>query len=242
LGEVVLFCLVDEDVAIGQKQNPLFGTGFPKSPDDLEGGEGFAGAGGHDEEEPISALGDRFEGLVDGVDLVVAGCFAAAVAIVILGDQGLAIVGDAFVQAVFAPEEGGAGEFGEGEFGVGVVGVGGIVEEEAVAVAAEGEGDVQHVGVFEGLLHALADRFVVVFGFDDGDRQVGFVEEDVVGAFLFASADQFATHDHSSGGELDFFADLGVEVPAGGCEGGGDVFGADRGVCFCFNLLREFWV
>jgi hypothetical protein len=53
------------------------------------------------------------------------------------------------------------------------------------------------------------------------------VKQDVVGSFLFASADHFAAHDHASGGELDFFADLGVEVPAGGGEGGGDVFGAD---------------
>ncbi len=226
-GEVVLFGLIDEDVAIGEKQDPFFGAGFPESPDDLEGGEGFAGAGGHDEDEAIAALGDRFERLVDGVDLVVAGQFAAAVAVVVLGDQVGAIVGDAFVQAVFAPELGGAGEFGEGDFGFGLVGVGGVVEDEAVAVAAEGEGDVEHFGVFKGLLHSLADRFVVVFGFDHGDRQVGFVEEDVVGAFGFTATDQFAAHDDASGGELDFFADLGVEVPTGGGEGGGDVFGAD---------------
>ncbi len=116
-----------------------------------------------------------------------------------------------------------------------VVGVGFVVEDEAVAVAAEGEGDVQHVGVFEGLLHPMTDRFVVVFGFDHGDREVGFVEEDVVGAFGFTATDQFAAHDDASGGELDFFADLGVEIPAGGGESGGDVFGADVAfgeVCF----------
>jgi hypothetical protein len=114
-GEVVWFGLIDEDVAIGEKQDPLFGAGFPESSNDLEGGEGFAGAGGHDEDEAVAALGDRFEGLVDGVDLVVAGQFAAAVAVVVLGDQVSTIVGDAFVAAVFAdlgvevPASGGEG-------------------------------------------------------------------------------------------------------------------------------------
>ena len=61
-----------------------------------------------------------------------------------------------------------------------------VVEEKAVAVAAEDERNVEGfgVGVAEGLLHARADGVVVVLRLDDGDGDVGLVVEDVVSALL----------------------------------------------------------
>ena len=59
--KVVDHGLVDQDVAISQKQNALFCAAFPQAPDDLEGGVGLASARGHDEERAVlpSADGPR---------------------------------------------------------------------------------------------------------------------------------------------------------------------------------------
>ena len=57
-----------------------------------------------------------------------------------------------------------------------------IMEEEAVAVRREDEWNVDHLAIFESLLHAGSDGVVVVLGFDDRNRDVGLVVEDVVHA------------------------------------------------------------
>ena len=70
--EVVHARLVDEDVAVGEEEDALLCAGFPEPPDDLERGVGFAGAGGHDEQDAVLAFGDGLDGAVDGDVLVVA--------------------------------------------------------------------------------------------------------------------------------------------------------------------------
>ena len=55
----------------------------------------------------------------------------------------------------------------------------------------------------------------VVFGFNDGNRDVGLVVEDVVGPLLLAAGDQLATHDDTALGEADLFPHLGGKVPPG---------------------------
>ena len=85
--EVVDHGLVDEDVAVGEKEDAFLPPGLPEPPDDLEGGVGLAGAGGHDEQDAVLPLGDGFDGGVDGVALVVARCLAAAVVEVVLEDD-----------------------------------------------------------------------------------------------------------------------------------------------------------
>ena len=76
--EVVDHRLIDQDVAISQKEDAFLAPGFPQAPDDLEGGVGLAGARRHDEQDAVLALGDGFDGLVDGDALVVARLLAAA--------------------------------------------------------------------------------------------------------------------------------------------------------------------
>jgi hypothetical protein len=49
--EVVHHRLVDQDVAVGEEQDPLLRARLPQAPDDLEGRECLARPGGHDEEE-----------------------------------------------------------------------------------------------------------------------------------------------------------------------------------------------
>ena len=85
---------------------------------------------------------------------------------------------------------------------------GAVVEDEAVAVGGEDKRDVERRGVFEGLLHAVADAVVVVLGLDEGDGDVRLVVEDVVGALGLAAGDQLAANDDAALGEADFFADL----------------------------------
>ena len=82
--EVVHHRLVDQHVAVGQKQDAFLAPGLPQTPDDLEGGVGLAGAGGHHQQDAVAALGDGLDRRVDGVDLIVARGFAAAVVVIVL--------------------------------------------------------------------------------------------------------------------------------------------------------------
>lgn len=109
------------------------------------------------------------------------------------------------------------------------------MENEAVAVGGEDERDAEGGRVVEALLEACAHRVEVVLGLDDGDGDVGFVVEDVVGAFVLAARDQLAADDDAALGEADFLADLGGEVPARAQDGGGDELRAD--VCSLRSLL-----
>ena len=82
--EVVRHRLVDEHVAVGKEQDALLTSCLPQPPDDLESGERLARARGHDQQDAVLPLGDGLDGRVDGVDLVVARCLAAAVLEVVL--------------------------------------------------------------------------------------------------------------------------------------------------------------
>ena len=144
--EVVHHRLVDEDVAVGEIEDPLLHPGFPQAPDDLEGGVGLAGAGGHDQEVAVLALGDGFDGRVDGALLVVAGLLVGGVGVVVLQDDAFFLGVEALEGAVLLPELGGGWELVEGE---GLLDVafawlqGLVVEDEAVAVGGEDERDAE---------------------------------------------------------------------------------------------------
>ena len=75
------------------------------------------------------------------------------------------------------------------------------MKHEAVAVGGEDERDVEGFGVVQGLLHAVADAVVVVLGLDDGDRDVGLVVEDVIGALRLAARDQLPADDDAPFGK-----------------------------------------
>lgn len=57
-----------------------------------------------------------------------------------------------------------------------------VMEQEALAVAGEGERYVEHFRVGQRLLDAIANAVVRVLGLDDGERDAGLVEQHVVGA------------------------------------------------------------
>ena len=116
--EVVDHRLVDQHVAVGEEEDALLAPGLPQPPDDLEGGVGLAGAGGHDQQDAVLALGDGLDGGVDGVALVVARRLAAAVVEVVLEDDLLCVGRQALPGAVPRPELGGRREGVEGEVGL----------------------------------------------------------------------------------------------------------------------------
>jgi hypothetical protein len=101
------------------------------------------------------------------------------------------------------------------------------VLQEAVAVGGIDERHVQHLGVFEDLIHARAHVVVVVFGFDDGERNIGLVIEEIVNPFAVGTAHGHrAAHDHPAGIEGHFFANL-TGLPACILDRGRNVAGAD---------------
>ena len=55
---------------------------------------------------------------------------------------------------------------------------------------------------------------IVVLGFDQGDRDVVLVVENVIGALGFAARDELATNDDAALGEADLFPDLCELIPA----------------------------
>ena len=65
--EIVGHGLVDQDVAVGQKEDALLEARLPQPPDDLKGGVGLAGAGRHDEQDAVLPPGDGLDGAVDGI-------------------------------------------------------------------------------------------------------------------------------------------------------------------------------
>ena len=89
--EVVDHGLIDQDVAIREEQDALLAARLPQPPDDLKGGVGLARSRSHDEQDAVAALGDGLDGGVDGIGLVVARGFAAAVVVIILEDDGLGL-------------------------------------------------------------------------------------------------------------------------------------------------------
>ena len=226
--EVVDPGLVDQDVAVGEIEDPLLGAAFPEAPNDLERGEGFAGAGRHDEEDSIPTFGDGFDGSIDGRYLVVAGRFAAAVVVVVLRDDRLGRIVDPLPLAIAAPKVGGRGELVQGEFAFDLtVGRRFVVLMEGVTVRAVGESQVEHFRVAERLLKAIGNGMVVVLGFDDGEREVRLEVENVVGPLLLSPLDRSTLDDHPAGSDRLLLAELRLHVPPGIHDGRRDELRAD---------------
>src|SRR6185312_5680173 len=89
-----------------------------------------------------------------------------------------------------------------------------VVENKAVTVGGENKGDLQGAGVFEPLLHSIADAVAVVLGFNQGDGDVRLIIEDKVSLLSLAAADQLAPDDDPTLGEIDLLPDLLHVIPA----------------------------
>jgi hypothetical protein len=131
----------------------------------LKGDDGFAGAGGHGEEDAAFTLEDGLDDTVDGDLLVVARVFAGGE--IGRGEKAFGNgFGEFFGGAEALPEFGGSGDFGEFAFLAGDE----IEFDEGLAVGGVGELEAEHGRVFFGLLETVAGFFVNGFGFDNGEK------------------------------------------------------------------------
>jgi hypothetical protein len=184
--------------------------------------------GGHHQEEAVLALGDRLGGRVDGVALVVPRLPLAAVVEVVLEHHVFLISGEALPPAVDRPQPGRRGEAPQRQGGLNRrQGAGAIVEDEAIPVRGEDKGDVQDLGVFEGLLHPVTDGVIVHFRLDNRDGDVRLEVEDVVRKLGFATGDHLAADMDLSVGEVHLASNLGRVVPARVLHMGRDELRAD---------------
>ena len=69
-GEVVGLSLVDEDIAVGKKEDAMAEATLEKTPDDLEGNKGLSCAGGKDQKDTPLPFGDGLERVRDGAPLI----------------------------------------------------------------------------------------------------------------------------------------------------------------------------
>ena len=62
-----------------------------------------------------------------------------------------------------------------------------VVEQKSVAIAAEHEGHLQHLGITKALLHTITKRVFIVLGLDDRDWHVGSMKQDIVSTLVLGS-------------------------------------------------------
>jgi hypothetical protein len=193
----------------------------------LECGVGLAGASGHDQQHALLALGNGRDGAIDGLQLVVARRLAGGV---LRGCDLLDLGRPAFPGAIALPEFGRRRELVQRQIGFEhAAGQGGVAEHEAVAIAGEAEGHVEQLRVLDGLRHAGAHRMLVVLGLDDGQRQIGLVEQRVVGTQNRAdvASGLLAPHHDAAGAQRELPVDLRHAIPARLLHGGPDVLLTD---------------
>ena len=70
--EILLYGLVDQDVAVSQIEYLLHHACLKQTVDDLEGSIGLSRSCGHDQQQAVSALCHGIHGAVDGIALVIA--------------------------------------------------------------------------------------------------------------------------------------------------------------------------
>ena len=215
--EVVGLGLIDQNVAIRQKQDALLGLGLPQPPDDLEGGVGLASAGRHHQQHPGLTGSNGLNRLVDGLQLVIAWRLVAAVRVVILGDDRQVSGLIALEGAVFVPELGWRGEIFQADLALQRCTrcqIGGlVVKHKAIAVGGKDKGHFQQAGVIEPLLHPLANLMFVGLGLDHRQRQSRLVVEHDIGGFDLLACCHLAAHHHLAIAQLHLLPDLGQIIP-----------------------------
>ena len=192
--EVVDHGLVNQYVAVGQKQDAFLLPRLPQPPDDLKRGVGLAGAGGHDQQDAVLTFGNSFHRRVHGVALVITRLFATAVIKVRLLDYLFLCRGQPFPSQIAAPKLSRTGKVVQFQSGFELHrGAGAVMQHKAVTVTGENKGNVECGGVVQRLLHAVANSFEVVLGLNQGNGEVPDVKH-IVGALGFAACNQLTAH------------------------------------------------
>ena len=74
------------------------------------------------------------------------------------------------------------------------------MKEETVYIRTEYEWDIEPFGIGQGLLHAGAYGMGIILNLDNGVRATGFVEEDIICAFIPGPGMQFSKDNYPSFG------------------------------------------
>jgi hypothetical protein len=74
------------------------------------------------------------------------------------------------------------------------------VKDKTIAIRRKNKWNLQRFGIAKRLLNAVPDAAVVIFGLDDGERDIWLVEEDVVSAFGFSTRDELAANNAPAAG------------------------------------------
>jgi len=150
-------------------------------PDDLKGGVGLAGAGGHDQQNAILPTSDGLNSAIYGIGLEVTRHAAGTVVVIRRLDLLSGLAFQALPTAVALPKFGGAGKLAETQLCFDLITrAAAVVKKEAIAVAGKHKGHIQRFGVTQGLLHPRTQGMLVVLGLDNGNRQVWLVVKNVV--------------------------------------------------------------
>ena len=147
--------------------------------DDLESCDSFTCTRCHDDKNAVLPACDGFNGVVDSLYLIIARLVGVCIKIIWRVNNGHLLVSETFCSTPTADEFVRCRERvqRQGALFTGKE----IMLHETVSVATEGERHVEYLSVLHCLLHTAADGFVVVFGFNDSDRQVIGTIQDVVG-------------------------------------------------------------
>ena len=212
--------LVNEDIAVSKEQDLFLSAGFPKAVDDLKSGIGLAGAGRHNEENAVLPTGNRINGAVDGDTLIVARSLITRLKIVRLSDELLLLRREVLVPNVSLPKILRRRKLLKRQLSL-FPGLH-IVFKETIAIRAVHKRNVQHLGVFDGLLHPGSNAVPVIFRLDDSQWNIGLVVEQIVSALSFASGSNITTDDNTTVREVVLHADLFLLVPASALNGWGN--------------------
>jgi hypothetical protein len=91
----------------------------------------------------------------------------------------------------------------------------GIDASKRIAVRGENKGNIERSRVLDGLLHAAADRIVIILGFDQSDGNVRLVIKNVIGALRLAAGYELATYNDPALGKTNLFTNLPLDIPTG---------------------------
>ncbi len=246
--KVVHHRLIDENVAVGEKKDALLAACLPQTPDDLKRRPRLAAPCRHHDQDAIPTFGDGFNGRVDRVDLIIPLLLSTAVVVIILKHDLFGRGVDTLPGAITRPEIGGRREVVEAKICfLDAACAGAVVEQEAVTVRRENEGNLQCLRIIETLLDAVADAVVVVFGLDQCDRDVRLVVKDDVSLLRLSARHQLAANDDPALGEVDLLPNLQHFVPARALDGRQDelrtdiAFGEDPLVHFPLPFNSLSW-
>ena len=210
--EVAVDGLVDEDVPVGKVEHLSSQARLAQAMDYLKGGVRLTRAGGHDEKEPVLALGDRFDRSVDRVALIVAGRVAAALVIKGRRNDALGLLRRKPLRFTIALPELVRGRELVHPKATNLT-CGEVVLCESLAVGAVGKGDVERDGVVHRLLQAGLHRVVRILRLDYGDGHLAPVHKQIVGLLRFLPDMEVLSNDDFAVGEIVFGENLIIGVP-----------------------------